>query len=256
MREGREEMPIECVAHRGFSGIAPENTMSAIELALAEPYVTWIEVDVQLSKDGVPFLIHDYTLNRTTNGRGPVKDYTWEELRQLDAGRWKSKRYAGERLVSLDDFLEVIKGRLRANIELKSQGNMYPGLENKVIDTIGKHRMEHDVVLTSFEPRVLAKVKELRNKIRTGLIIEKKPKDLLLRLQLLQCSFLSLKYRELTAELAAKAARRGVETMVWTVDNPRNMTRLGAMYEDLLICTNRPDVWNRVFGKHGGTQRK
>lgn len=78
-----------CVAHRGFSGIAPENTMAAFKLALEQPFVHWVELDVQLSKDGVPVVIHDFTLERTTNGTGKVKDSDWKALQQLDAGSWK-----------------------------------------------------------------------------------------------------------------------------------------------------------------------
>lgn len=236
-----------CVAHRGFSGIAPENTMAAVNLAMEQPFVGWIEVDVQLSKDGVPLLIHDFTLNRTTNGRGPVKDRTWEELQRLDAGRWKSKAYTGEKLISLDEFLDKIKGRLQANIEVKTQGNLYPGIEEKIISAVRKRRMEQDVVLTSFEPRILAKIKEIGRGIRTGLIVDGKARDVLLRLQMLQCSFLSMNHRYLTAELAGKAARRGIEVMAWTMDDVRRMRRVAAMHGDILLCTNRPDVWRKAI---------
>ncbi|MEF2965563.1 glycerophosphodiester phosphodiesterase family protein [Paenibacillus sp. M1] len=240
-------MPNQCVAHRGFSGIAPENTMAAITLAMEQPYVDWVEVDVQLSKDGVPLLIHDFTLNRTTNGRGPVKDKTWAELKALDAGSWKSKAYAGERLISLDEFLDKICGRLKANIEVKTEGDMYPGIEEKIITAVRKRHMEQDVVLTSFEPRILAKIKEIGRGMRTGLIIDGKPKDLLLRLQLLHCSFLSINYRHLTSELAGKAAGRGIEVMAWTLDDARRMRRVAAMHKDVLICTNRPDIWRKAI---------
>lgn len=236
-----------CVAHRGYSAIAPENTMAAITLAMEQPGVQWVEVDVQLSKDGVPLLIHDFTLNRTTNGRGPVKDKTWEELRMLDAGRWKSRSYAGERLISLDEFLDAISGRLRANIEIKTQGNLYPGIEEKIVAAVKKKRMEREVVLTSFEPRILAKVKEIARDVRTGLIINGKPKDLMLRLQLLGCSFLSINYRHLSADLAVKAARRGIDVMAWTLDDIRSMRRIAAMHKDILLCTNRPDMWRRAM---------
>lgn len=75
-----------CVAHRGFSGKAPENTLAAVRMAIALPYVRWIEIDVQLTKDGVPVVIHDYSLDRTTNGHGKVKNMEYEHMRRLDAG--------------------------------------------------------------------------------------------------------------------------------------------------------------------------
>lgn len=237
-----------CVAHRGFSGKAPENTMAAINLAMLESYVKMVEIDVQLSKDGVPLLIHDYTLNRTTSGRGPVKDKTWEELKLLDAGKWFSKSFIGERLISLDECLEQVKGRLRVNIEIKNQANRYPHIEEKVVSLIQLHRMEHEVVVTSFEPRTLAKVREIDRKIRTGLIVDGKPRDLSMRMQMLQCSFLSMNYRHLSSEVVEKAMKRGIEVMAWTVDNAKRMKRITHLYPDVLICTNRPDVWYTTVG--------
>lgn len=245
----------QCVAHRGFSGIAPENTMAAVKLAMAQEDVRWVEVDVQLSKDGVPLLIHDFTLNRTTNGRGPVKEKTWAELRALDAGSWKSKAYKGERLISLDEFLDAVAGRLCANIELKTEGNMYPGLEEKVISAVKRRHMEREVVLTSFEPRILAKIKEIGRSIRTGLIIDNQPKDLLLRLQLLHCSFLSIHYRALSAELAEKAFKRGIEVMAWTMDEAKALRRVAALHPDILLCTNRPDEWRKAIAEPGEGKR-
>lgn len=237
-----------CVAHRGFSGKAPENTMAAINLAMQESYVKMVEIDVQLSKDGVPLLIHDYTLNRTTSGRGPVKDKTWDELKLLDAGKWFSHSFIGERLISLDECLEQVKGRLRVNIEIKNQGNRYFNIEEKVVSLIQLHRMEHEVVVTSFEPRVLAKVREINRKIRTGLIIDGKPRDLLMRMQMLQCSFLSINYRHLSAELAEKAIKRGIEVMAWTLDDARRIRKVAHLHPDVLICTNRPDIWYSTIG--------
>lgn len=240
-----------CVAHRGFSSRAPENTMAAISLAMKQSYVQWVEVDVQLSKDGVPFLIHDYKLNRTTSGRGLVKDKTWAELRTLDAGSWKSKEYKGERLISLDDFLDAICGRLRANIEIKTQGDMYPGIEEKVISAVKRRQMQNDVVLTCFDPLILARVKEISRDIQTGLIIEGNPSDLLLRLQLLQCSFLSINYRYLTADLVTQVTNYGITIMAWTLDNIGAIKSIAAMHKGILICTNKPDIWYQAMLQRG-----
>ncbi|RUT27968.1 glycerophosphodiester phosphodiesterase [Paenibacillus zeisoli] len=236
-----------CVAHRGFSGIAPENTMAAVKLAMEDPYVKWIEVDVQLSKDGVPFLIHDYTLNRTTNGRGPVKDALWSELSKLDAGSWKSTIYSGERLVTLVDFLIAVKGRLLVNLEIKTEANKYPGIEQIVIETVRKQGMEKEVVLTSFDTGALRNVRSMDSEIRTGLIIDGRPADLLDRLRGLGSDFLSISYRQLTPEFAALAVEAGIQVMAWTLDDARTMKRIADMHPDILICTNRPDVWRETF---------
>lgn len=236
-----------CVAHRGYSSLAPENTASAISLAMSFPYVQWVEVDVQCSSDGIPFLIHDYTLGRTTNGRGEVKDKTWAELQQLDAGSWKGKAYQNERLISLDQFLDLICGRLQANIELKTHNNLYPGIEAKVIEAVRKRQMEHDVVLTSFDTECLSRVKELDCDMPTGLIIDSNPNDLLLRLQLLQCTFLSINYRHIDASLVESMRNAGITIMAWTVDDKKAMQRMRQLSPDIMICTNEVALWGEVF---------
>ncbi|MGV2805533.1 glycerophosphodiester phosphodiesterase, partial [Clostridium perfringens] len=84
-----------CVAHRGFSGKAPENTRAAIQMAMDEPFVHWMEIDVQLTQDGVPVVIHDFSVDRTTTGKGKVKDLTWQQIRRMDAGEWKGRQFRG-----------------------------------------------------------------------------------------------------------------------------------------------------------------
>lgn len=110
-----------CVAHRGFSSIAPENTMAAFLMAMERPEVQWMELDVQLSRDGVPVVIHDFTVDRTTNGKGLVRETDWADLQRLDAGAWKNKSYKGERIPALSELLDRSCGRVRLNIELKTQ---------------------------------------------------------------------------------------------------------------------------------------
>lgn len=236
-----------CVAHRGYSSIAPENTASAIHLAMTYPYVQWVEVDVQCSSDGVPFLIHDYTLGRTTNGHGDVKDKTWAELSQLDAGSWKSKEYGGEPLLSLDDFLDLICGRLYANIELKTHDNLYPDLELKVIEALRKRHMQHDVVLTSFDRGSLSKVKQLDETIETGLIIDSKPEDLLFQLQDLKCSYLSMNYRHLDTLLVEEVIRSGISMMAWTIDDAKIMREIIELHPEIMICTNNVSIWGEII---------
>lgn len=236
-----------CVAHRGFSYKAPENTLVAIRMAMDESFVQWVEIDTQLSSDGVPIVIHDFNLNRTTNGKGRVKDYTWEQLQQLDAGSWKGRAFKGEGIPSLDDVLKLSCGRLRLNIELKTQGDMYPGLEKAVMERISYYHMENDVVLTSFDANALRRVKELNPIIATGLIIDARPLDLLQRLKDLKCSFLSIGASHLDTSLTSMLVSHGITVMAWTVDSATGMKRLANMNSEIMICTNRPDVWGDTF---------
>ncbi|WP_342417910.1 glycerophosphodiester phosphodiesterase family protein [Paenibacillus sp. FSL R10-2782] len=236
-----------CVAHRGFSGIAPENTLAAFKLAIDQPFVRWIELDVQLSKDGVPVVIHDFTLERTTNGTGKVKDTDWNELKCLDAGGWKGVEYQGERIPALAQVLDLCRGRVSLNIELKTAGDMYPGLEKAVLREIVARDMENEVVLTSFERSALRRAKELAPGIRTGLIIDARPDDLTKQLEGLQCSFLSMGYPRLDRKLMKDLTGRGITVMAWTVDDRSIMRRLASLHPELMICTNWPDRWEQVF---------
>lgn len=238
-----------CAAHRGFSGVAPENTMAAVRMAMNEPCVEWIEVDVQMSKDEVPVIIHDFTLNRTTNGKGPVRQKTLKELKALDNGSWKSDFYAGEQIMTLDELLEEVKGRLKVNLEIKTQNNLYPGLERKIIHAVREHGLERDVVLTSFDISALGRARWEDAEIRTGLIADSRLPQLFKRLEDLGANFLSMNHRKLDADLVKQAKSRNVQVMAWTVDRPQTMRRLAALDPDILICTNRPDVYGRTFLK-------
>jgi len=236
-----------CVAHRGFSGKAPENTLAAVRLAIALPYVQWIEIDVQLSKDGVPVVIHDYSLDRTTNGHGKVKDMEWEQMKRLDAGSWKGRAYRGERVPSLEEVLDLAKGRLQLNIELKTVGNLYPGIEKKVLDLISSRGMRDEVVLTSFEAGALQRAKELEPHLKTGLIYDSRSGDPARRVQELGCSFLSISFSRLNPSLVKRLTEQNVKVMAWTVDKAKEMRRLADMHSDIMICTNRPDIWGDTF---------
>ena len=106
-------------AHRGASGLAPENTMAAFAAAV-ECGVDGLELDIHLSRDGVPVVIHDETLDRTTDGHGRVRGKSWSQLRRLDAGSWFSGAFAGESIPALEEVLKTFGGRVRLNLEIKA----------------------------------------------------------------------------------------------------------------------------------------
>lgn len=236
-----------CVAHRGFSGKAPENTLAAVRMALALPYVQWMEIDVQLSRDGIPVVIHDYTLDRTTNGHGRVKDMDWEHIRRLDAGGWKGRSFRGERVPSLEEVLALAKGRLKLNIELKSAGGCYPGIEEAVIREISAQGMREDVVITSFDGGTLGRMREQDPRFRTGLIFSARRGDPVRMMEEWECSFLSISFSRLNVVLARRLQERGIKAMAWTLNKATEMRRLAAMHSDIMICTNRPDIWGATF---------
>ncbi|GGN91519.1 glycerophosphodiester phosphodiesterase [Saccharibacillus kuerlensis] len=232
-----------CVAHRGFSGAAPENTLAAIRLAMKMPEVEWIEIDVQLSSDGVPVLIHDFTLGRTTNGRGAVREHTLHKLQSLDAGRWKSRIFSGESIPTLEQVLSEVRGRLKINIELKTTAEWHAGLASAAAEAVRMQGMENEVIFTSFEPLALLEARDAAPEIRRGLIIDSRPADLSARLEEYGCTLLSIGHSRVDTAFVRSTIEQGIDMMVWTVDNLRRMRELGSMHPELMICTNRPDRW-------------
>lgn len=145
------------IAHRGAGRIAPENTLAAFRLGAQHGY-RMFECDVKLSSDGVPFLLHDATLERTTSGRGAAADHTWSSLSQLDAGQWHSRSYAGEPLPALENIAHYcLRNGYFLNIEIKPT----PGLESKTGEVVAQHaaRLWANAavppLLSSFRPEAL-----------------------------------------------------------------------------------------------------
>lgn len=230
-----------CMAHRGWSGRAPENTMAAIRLALQEPRVKALEIDVQLTKDRVPVIIHDFSLDRTTNGTGFVASHTYEELSRLDAGRWFGAEFSGETIPTLDKVLLEVGGRCLLNLELKTAGDRYPGIEKIVVDYIHRYKMEKDVYITSFDHEVIQKVRRLGSLVRTGLIISGKPTLLEQQLRETGASVVSMDYVFLTKDFVQEMMGKGIDMVAWTVNDPLAIQQLMEMHPQLQICTNYPD---------------
>jgi len=145
-------------AHRGASRLAPENTIAAFEKALALG-APGIELDVQMTSDGHLVVFHDFTLDRTTNGSGPLKDHTWASLRTLDAGEWFSPEFAGTEIPQFEAVLNTLRHRAIINVELKPNSLGDVGFEKTVVSEIRNQHMEDDVVFTSFDHVAIHRIK-------------------------------------------------------------------------------------------------
>lgn len=174
-----EEYDIETVAHRGAAGYTPENTMAAFDKAV-EMDSDYIELDVQMSKDGELVVIHDITVDRTTDGSGRVGDLTYEELRKLDAGSWYGEEFKGEHLPTLDEVLDAYEDETKFLIELKSP-SLYPGIEEKVNDALEKRDLDKpeddSVIVQSFDFHSMQKFHEINGEVPIG-VLTSNPKDL------------------------------------------------------------------------------
>ncbi|WP_062046988.1 glycerophosphodiester phosphodiesterase [Bacillus sp. JCM 19034] len=156
-------------AHRGFSARYPENTMDAFRAA-HKFGADGIELDVQLTKDKIPIIIHDETIDRTTNGTGYVKDYTLNELKQWNTGTQTNNDHFGS-IPSLEEYFKWVQQTdLVTNIELKNGIILYDGLEEIVLSLINEYQLENKVIISSFNHYSLAEVSRLNPKIETAIL--------------------------------------------------------------------------------------
>ncbi|KZE63797.1 glycerophosphodiester phosphodiesterase [Fictibacillus phosphorivorans] len=163
---------VQTVAHRGAAGYAPENTMAAFHKGV-EMKADYIEIDVQESKDGELVVIHDFTLDRTTNGTGYVKDRTLDEIRQLDAGSYFGEEFTGEKVPTFEEVLDEFRGKTGILIELKAT-YYYPGIEEKVAAAIKQRNMHlpahHKIIVQSFEFDSMQRMDKLLPKVPVGVL--------------------------------------------------------------------------------------
>jgi glycerophosphoryl diester phosphodiesterase len=179
MLEAKSVTPPWIIAHRGFKKKYPENTLFAFQAAM-NAGAQMIELDVTLSRDRNLVVIHDATLERTTNGQGPVHDYTLEELKQLDAGSWFHSDFAEQRLPGLGEVLDLVDGRVITNIEIKSHAYepYHPpdAIENQVVDLVKQKNALDAVLVSSFNADVLMQISEMVDRPALALI-SKNPAD-------------------------------------------------------------------------------
>jgi glycerophosphoryl diester phosphodiesterase len=245
------------LAHRGANRWAPENTMAAFRLA-AELGADGVELDVRLCKDGEAVVIHNSTVAETTDGSGRVKDFTLAELQMLDAGGWYADEFAGERIPTLAQVLHELGPRLRLNIELKTMGLFTDGLEAEVVRLVEDTNMAHRVIISSFNPVALWRVRRLNRNIPAGLLYAPdQPRYLRDRwLQpLVQPNALHPRWDMIDEQTIAAAHRQGLAIYAWTCDDPEAMRRLIGWGVDAII-TERPDLLRdllRSDSLHGDT---
>ncbi|MBN1642744.1 MAG: glycerophosphodiester phosphodiesterase [Anaerolineae bacterium] len=242
------ERPLN-IAHRGASGHAPANTLSAFVLA-ADMGADGIELDVHLSSDGEVVVIHDGTVDATTDGRGRVSEMPLRALQGLDAGSWFGPQFAGERIPLLSEVFEHVGRRLLVNVEIKaSPGYHPPALEAEVVRLIEDCGMLERVIVSSFSLRSLRRVRSLNPHIPLGWLHSTPvPTLLLAALRALRFDMAALhpRHNDVGAQYVARAQRWGKRVHVWTVNDARSMAQMRDLGVDGII-TNYPDVLRDVL---------
>lgn len=233
---------IKIYGHRGFSGCYPENTMISFKEAEAIG-ADGIELDVQMTKDGEVVVIHDETLERTTNGIGYVKDLTYKELRLLDAGSWFHPRFSSEKVPLLSEVLKWIKSlkrKLMVNIELKTYKIAYPHIEKKVLELVNKYGLKDQVIISSFNLKSLEKVRQLDKNIHTALLFIGIPSTVLEEAKRLKVNGIHCEMMFATSEEGRKMRGNNYPIRVYTINDISYFRRLQEA-EVSVIMTDFPN---------------
>jgi glycerophosphoryl diester phosphodiesterase len=238
------------IAHRGFKKKYPENTLAAFQAAM-DAGVPMIELDVTLSRDRKLIVIHDATLERTTNGHGPIHDYTLEELKQLDAGSWFHPDFAGQRLPELAEVLELVDGRVITNIEIKPHAyephHPPDAIENLVVDLAKKKNLQDSILISSFDSNVLEQISLMEAPPQIALI-SKSPLE---RSTVEICKHLNTyswhpNQQIVTPRQVRKCHAAGIRVFPYKVDTPEDCARMIGLKVDGFI-TDDPESAEKWF---------
>ncbi len=212
------------IAHRGASGHAPENTMAAFRKAVAMG-ATFIETDLQLSRDAHFVAVHDNTVNRTTNGSGTVHDLTLAELRQLDAGSWFGSEFAGERIPTLEEILQFSKKNdVVFYLEMKPSGSW--GGEHAVIAALRESGEIPRAVVISFDASLVLNVHKIEPTVMTGLLYDGQLANPVERAVEIGARQLAVRGDLVTPALLEQARKKDLQVVCWTINQPAHMRLL------------------------------
>ena len=214
--------PCRVVAHRGYSGIAPENTLSSARAAV-QAGATGSEFDIRTTSDGHIVLLHDFKVDRTTNGKGDIAKLPFAQVRKLDAGSWKDKKFAGEKIPTLAETLAVFKGTgCIPVIEIKVKG-----ISKQVVDAVRRADMLGEAAVIAFDGDVVREVREIEPKLPCYWLWSKgldgtfkQQADAIVREAAKhKTNMVDLHYGMLSAEIVAELKRRGMKVWCWTVND-------------------------------------
>lgn len=237
------------VAHRGFSAVAPENTLAAFEKGL-EAGANMLEMDVMLTGDNHVIVFHDFRLSRTTNGTGLVKKTSFTNIRALDAGNWFSHKYRMERVPLLDEVLDLAKGKIRLNIEMKHRSrNDVTVLVERCLRIVERHRMNDEVLFSSFNLETLRHLHYRSPHLRFAPLyrhnLNPTPRSFPLQHN---AQGVVLNHLFLNRTTVERFHGRGMMVFVYTVNNPGKIEKMIRMGVDGIVSDN-PSLVNSIARK-------
>ncbi|UZP04019.1 glycerophosphodiester phosphodiesterase [Clostridium botulinum] len=238
----------EVSAHRGASINYPENTMKAFEMAV-EQNADWIELDVQLTSDGIPVIMHDSNLYRITGVNKNIWEVTYNDIKDLDCSSWFSSEFAGERISTLGEVLDFAKKEhIKLNIELKPTG-YEKDFEKIVIDTINQKNFKNSCVVTSQEYGTLQRIKEYDQEIKTIYVMSIALGDIT---ELTEADGFSVEASFITPRLVSMVHNSGKKIFAWTVNTRENMDKMIEMNVDNIVTDNIALAKAAVYESHSG----
>lgn len=232
---------VKISAHRGYSNKAPENTLPAFQAAI-DSFADYAELDVQLTKDGEVIVLHDSNLARTTGVNKFIWNLTFEKVRSLDAGKWFSKEYRGTQIPTLEEVIILCKGKIRMNIEIKSNSR-FTDLEEKVVALIHKYDIQKQCVIQSTDYSTLVKVKKLDSTIPTGLILMGAYGEFE---ESTNVDFFSIRSTFVNKNMVESAHKNGKAVYAWTVNKKNEIRRMKVLKVDNII-SDRPVLSREVL---------
>ena len=234
------------IAHRGASSYAPENTFAAFDLALRMG-ATHIELDVHATSDGQVVVIHDDTVDRTTNGHGPVASQTLAELTALDAGSWFDGRFAGERIPTFAAVLERYKGRAHVHTEIKGRSD---GLTERTVNLVRGHGMADHVTITSFQRARIEETRRYAPELPTGWLVGEVTDAIVTDARTMGLTQLCPRANTVTPELARRLQAEGFVVRAWGVGTEELMRQVVEAGADGMTV-NFPDKLIAYLGRPG-----
>lgn len=243
------ERIMKIFAHRGFSGEYPENTMLAFRKAYEEK-CDGIEMDVQLTKDLVPVIIHDEKIDRTSNRSGYIRDMTYDELKKINFS-YPDKfgdEFGFQKIPTLQEFLEWMAEEtteLVTNIELKNSVYYYGGMEKIVLDMIAEYGLEDRIIISSFNNASVVKCKKMNPNIKCGFLIEKCIDNAGVYARECGVEYYHPNLAMLTEEHVKNCSQNGIGINVWTVNEEEDLRRM-KQWGVRTSITNYPDRGCRI----------
>lgn len=227
--------------HRGASAYAPMNTLEAFQLAV-ELGADGVELDVHRSADGRLVIVHDFTVDGSTNGTGKVAEMTLAQLKELDAGSWKDAKFTGAKVPTLDEVFEAVGQKLFINVEIKSMTVETDGVEKLVAELIEQYNMADRVVVSSFNPLAIQRFKAYAPHVAIGyLTADDVPAEITAYAEGMTYEAYHPYEKSITPELVQEMDAKGVIVNTWTVNDPVRAVELAQMGVSVII-TDKPDL--------------